>query len=102
VTLLDELDLDELGRKLSAVLGAESLPRVRRDKPYDLRPLIEALALTPGSSPKNGRGGMLMRLAAREGATGRPEEVLEVLGIPIESTRVERSRLIFKEPVNML
>jgi hypothetical protein len=37
-----------------------------------------------------------MRLAAREGATGRPEEVLDALGIPLETARVERTRLIFK------
>jgi hypothetical protein len=38
-----------------------------------------------------------MQLAAREGATGRPEEVLDVLGIRYEGTRVERSRFLFKE-----
>jgi hypothetical protein len=37
-----------------------------------------------------------MRLAAREGATGRPEEVLSVLGIAYEGTKIERTRLIFK------
>jgi len=38
---------------------------------------------------------ILMRLAAREGATGRPEEVLDVVGISFEETRIERTRLIF-------
>jgi hypothetical protein len=38
---------------------------------------------------------IFMRLAAREGATGRPEEVLDVLGIPFEETRIERTHLIF-------
>jgi hypothetical protein len=38
-----------------------------------------------------------MRLAAREGATGRPEEVLAVLGVPLESTYIERTKLIFKD-----
>jgi len=36
-----------------------------------------------------------MKLAAREGATGRPEEVLNALGIEPEYTRVERTELIF-------
>jgi len=36
-----------------------------------------------------------MRLSAREGATGRPEEVLEALAVPLEITRIERKRLIF-------
>jgi hypothetical protein len=56
---------------------------------YDLRPLIEELDLLPG--------GIHMRLAARDGATGRPEEVLNVLGIAFEETRIERTRLIFLE-----
>ncbi len=90
VILLDEFDLEEVGRKLAAIMAATSLPRVRRNKPYDLRPLLEKMELHP-EAPQ-----LRMTLAAREGATGRPEEVLEALGIPLESTRVERSRLIFK------
>jgi len=35
-------------------------------------------------------------LSAREGATGRPEEVLDALGIAFEETRIERVRLIFR------
>jgi hypothetical protein len=37
-----------------------------------------------------------MRLTAQEGATGRPEEVLDVMGIPFEETRIERTKLLFK------
>jgi hypothetical protein len=37
-----------------------------------------------------------MHLTAREGATGRPEEVLDVLGIPLEDTHIERTKLIFQ------
>ena len=106
VTLLDPADGSDLTRRLSAIMEAESLPRQRRGKSYDLRPLIEELALTPCSSPtprlssgkvESGVGvRIFMRLAAREGATGRPEEVLDVLGIRFEATRIERSRLILK------
>ncbi|MEW5939302.1 MAG: TIGR03936 family radical SAM-associated protein, partial [Chloroflexota bacterium] len=111
-TLSEEIpNLDE---KIAALLRADSLPRERRGKRYDLRPLIESLALTPGPSPKeHGRGEstfsypplpesgegfgvrVFMRLAARESATGRPEEVLAALGIPLESARIERTRLLF-------
>ncbi len=98
----------DLENKIAALLEAESLPRERRGKAYDLRPLIEILSILPavlgeaasGSSP-NGSGietkaKLCMRLAAREGATGRPEEVLSALDIPPESVRVERTRLIFQ------
>jgi radical SAM-linked protein len=101
VTLLDEVDADALTRRLSAVLEAESIPRERRGKPYDLRPLIQSLAFSaasvepvsvvePVETPS-----LYLRLTAREGATGRPEEVLAVLEIPLENTRIERTKLIF-------
>ena len=78
----------EVQRKIESVLESESIIRTRRGKEYDLRPLIEALDLMDGK--------ILMKLAAREGATGRPEEVLDMLGIAFEDTRIERTRLIFK------
>lgn len=90
VELLEGVDLNELTRKIDAVLAAESLPRERRGKPYDLRPLIEGLEFHPN------RSRIFMRLTAREGATGRPEEVLDVLGIALEDARVERTRLILR------
>lgn len=92
-TLPDEFASD-LTSRLSAVMDAESLPRERRGKPYDLRPLIESLEAAPAD--RSGQTRLFMRLTAREGATGRPEEVLSALGIPPESVRVERTRLIFQ------
>jgi len=94
VTLLEPGDGSDLTRSLSTVMGAESLLRQRRGKSYDLRPLIEELALTPPQKSGEGLGvRIFMRLAAREGATGRPEEVLDVLGIRFGTTRIERCRL---------
>jgi len=77
-----------LTEKIASVLDSESIPRVRRKKEYDLRPLVEELTLTSDNQ-------LFMRLTAREGATGRPEEVLDVMGIPLEDTRIERTRLLF-------
>jgi radical SAM-linked protein len=94
-----EVTLTESGSnltsRLAALWGAESLPRERRGKPYDLRPLIESLEAAPAEG--SGKTRLLMRLAARAGATGRPEEVLAALDIPVESARVERTRLIFQD-----
>jgi radical SAM-linked protein len=92
-TLPDEFAAD-LTSRLSAVMDAESLPRERRGKPYDLRPLIESLEAAPAEG--SGKMRLFMRLSARAGATGRPEEVLSALGIPPETVRVERTRLIFQ------
>jgi radical SAM-linked protein len=104
-----EVEITEAGygpgltEKIASVMESESILRERRNKPYDLRPLIEDLTLTPAplSSPRGtplkgeGNASIFMRLTAREGATGRPEEVLDELGIPIEVCRVERTALIF-------
>lgn len=92
-TLPDD-SASNLTSRLAAVLDAESLPRERRGKPYDLRPLIEALEAAPAEG--SGKWRIRMRLSARAGATGRPEEVLSALGVPPESVRVERTRLIFQ------
>lgn len=80
----------KLNEKIASVLESESIPRVRRKKEYDLRPLIEELTLADEAH-------IFMRLTAREGATGRPEEVLDVMDIPLEDTRIERTKLLFKE-----
>jgi radical SAM-linked protein len=93
VTLTEPVDRSDLKQKVDFVLESESILRERRGKKYDLRPLIESL--TPIPSPEGRGENLLMRLAAREGATGRPEEVLDVLGIAFEETRIERTRLIF-------
>lgn len=91
VTLRDPIDPDELTRHLRAVIEAQSLPRTRRNKAYDLRPLIEDLRqINPDPS---GQPRLFMRLSAREGATGRPEEVLDALGIAFEGTYIERTAL---------
>jgi hypothetical protein len=37
-----------------------------------------------------------LRLVAREGATGRPEEVIAALGYDPQLARVHRTRLLFR------
>ncbi len=94
VILPKEADRGGLNRRLESVLASNSLPRERRGKAYDLRPLIEELKLEPDVLEPLC---LSMRLSAREGATGRPEEVLDALGIPLDGARIERTQLIFKE-----
>ncbi len=81
---------------IAMLLDQESVPRPRRGrkhrgKTYDLRPLVEALALEKAPEPWVG---IRMRLAARHGATGRADEVLKALGLGDKPQRCTRLRMI--------
>ncbi|MEK6753980.1 MAG: TIGR03936 family radical SAM-associated protein [Chloroflexota bacterium] len=94
VHLTEPIDGAELTRKVAALMMSESTIRERRGKSYDLRPLIEMLSVV---TEANGSVWLRMTLAARDSATGRPEEVLNALEIAPEYTRVERICLIFQK-----
>jgi radical SAM-linked protein len=94
IRFTEEINAAELTQKVEALMASETIPRERRGKSYDLRPLIETLAVVKEA---NGKARLQMTLAARDGATGRPEEALTALGIEPEFARVERTRLIFRK-----
>jgi len=81
---------EALKSRIAQTLAADSLPRQRRGKTYDLRPLIEDLRLEGNC--------LVMQLSAREGATGRPEEVLAQLGFQAHDARLERTNLLLALP----
>ena len=83
---------EDIDQRIATLLAQPEIPRVRREKKYDLRPLIESLART--ASDELGYT-LVMRLAAREGATGRPEEVVEALGHSATEARFHRRWLFF-------
>ncbi len=74
------------------VLATDSLPRERRGKPYDLRPLILDLK----AIPEGDSGRLEMTLASREGATGRADEVLSALDIDPSGVAIARTNLLLK------
>ncbi|HEY5729872.1 MAG TPA: TIGR03936 family radical SAM-associated protein [Anaerolineales bacterium] len=94
VTAIESDFGSDLKRRIDSVMESETIIRTRRGKEYDLRPLIESLTQTPLLEGKGQK--IVMKLTAKEGATGRPEEVLDVLDIAFEETRVERTRLVFQ------
>ncbi|MBI4631746.1 MAG: DUF2344 domain-containing protein [Chloroflexi bacterium] len=75
----------DLDSRLRDLLSQPTLMRERRGKHYDLRPLIESLSVEENI--------LVMKLSARDGATGRPDEVLKALGM--EGMGVHRSKLFF-------
>lgn len=94
ITLLEPLP--ELETRLQAICRSDSLPRQRRGKAYDLRPLL--LELRQFADDEDGQQRLLAVLAAQEGATGRPEEVILALGGEPTLARVQRTRLVFISP----
>lgn len=96
VTLPPALNFGDVENRIDHLLHAETLIRQRKERTYDLRPLIENLWQI--NDPVQSSQKIGMQLAAREGATGRPEEVLLAMDIDPFTTRIERTRLILKDP----
>jgi radical SAM-linked protein len=93
VAVSTSLNPAEIDERITALLASLEIQRTRRQKDYDLRPLIESLARA--ESDELGHT-LVMRLAAREGATGRPEEVVDALGADAARAAFHRTKLIFK------
>lgn len=95
VTLLEPLrDLDE---QVKQILESESMPRQRRGKDYDLRPLIYDISRLPDDP--DGHQRLHILLSSRENATGRPEEVILALGGNPATARVHRTRLVVQSEI---
>jgi len=94
---LQQVDEAELAETVAAFLEKDEIlmpkrGRKYRGKFYDLRPLVKSLTLDPATpSPWLG---LRMRVMARPGATGRPDEVLRALGLADRPRRSTRTRLI--------
>ena len=84
----------EVQERVGRVLAEAELPQVRRGKSYDLRALIDNVRLEQDEAVEPGHLVLGMILAAREGATGRPEAVLEALGLGGSHAQYRRLRLI--------
>jgi radical SAM-linked protein len=85
----------DLEERIARLLAADSLPRTRRKKTYDLRPLVEEIIQQPVDEA--GPVELLIRLVARPNATGRVDEVLKALGIAAVSAQIERTKLILED-----
>lgn len=87
-------DAEAVRREVERIMAADEILRERRGKAYDLRPLILSLEMVEDASVP---GGLRLEVALRlqEGATGRPDELLDEMGIGLSETRVERVAIGF-------
>ncbi len=81
----------DLQARVEALLARESIIRSRGEdrKHYDLRPLIHSLRLLPDDPPALE---MTLSLSAEQG-TGRPDEVLDELGLAAAAARITRTAI---------
>src|SRR5260221_11850973 len=63
----------------------------RRDKPYDLRPLLIGIEVTP-------EGELMVEMVQREQAAGRPDELIDALGLNSADVAVHRLQIKLREP----
>jgi radical SAM-linked protein len=93
VALLREVPADlDVPAAVQNLLERVEIPRVWRNKNYNLRPLIHMLEYIPQPAGEYPQLHMILR--AREGSTGRPEEVLAELGLEATTARIERINLL--------
>lgn len=89
--------VEGIDTRVQALLDAPTLPRQRQHKgrmqSYDLRPLIQSLEVAPAGE---GRVRLLMRLQASPQGAGRPDEVLDALGLSVAPHTLERTNLRFE------
>jgi radical SAM-linked protein len=84
--------IDKVAARCKALLARDSIPREFRGKHYDLHPLIDDLQVLK----VNARHMLIrMQLAAGERGTGRPQEVLDALGLADLPHSCHRRRLRF-------
>jgi len=85
--------------RVAVLLGSPTLPRRRLHKgvwqTYDLRPLIDRITVTPGGDGSDEQI-LIMRLLASQQGAGRPDEVLDALGLSLLPHTVERIMLHFQ------
>jgi len=91
--------LSAIQDRVEALLAAPTLPRRRLHKgewqTYDVRPLIYSITVMTGGEGSDERI-LVMRLLASQVGAGRPDEVLDALGLSLLPHTVERIMLHFQ------
>ncbi|MHC1770819.1 MAG: TIGR03936 family radical SAM-associated protein [Flexilinea sp.] len=92
---LQDLSLENLKEKMDSLMMLPSIDRNRRNKSYDLKPLIESYDIFINKDQKNV---MEIQMAARDSAMGRPDEVADQLGFDIYQILFARIKMLLQYP----
>lgn len=90
---LKEIDPHEMDVHMQDLLQRGSIMRMRRNKEYDLKPLITSMTIHEDHPSFN----IEMKLLAREGATGRPDEVIAAMDYdPLDFSYCRQKLFLFE------
>jgi radical SAM-linked protein len=87
---LQSADDAMLRQQVETLLSQPTLIRTRRDKRYDLRPLIVALSV-------DDQGRLQAELTLSEQGTGRPDELLGALGLDSTTALIHRVQIKLRQ-----
>jgi len=98
VTLTGRFTRTQIAKALDDFLARDTVPRQRtrkgRLRDYDLRPLVHDLSLVKNTERKTV---IRMRVACGPNGSGRPEEIVEELDVPVVQCTIRRTRLIWQD-----
>ena len=89
---ISETDLQE---RMNRLMSNDKIERVRRNKSYDMKPLIESWSVESDS----GEICLLVQMAARDSAMGRPDELADALGFDPLEVNIERVSYILNQEI---
>jgi radical SAM-linked protein len=97
VTVVSQEPVAAIQTRIDSLLEAPVIMRQRHHKgkmqPYDLRPLVQSVAVEPQGDKERI---LSMRLQASPQGAGRPDQVLDVLGLSTVPFSIERTNLYFE------
>jgi radical SAM-linked protein len=93
ITVEDEETIELWHERVSQFMAATEIMRDRRGKVYNLRPLVQTLALESAQADRDII--IRARLQANAEGTGRPDELAAALGLDPSIVKIKRTKLIF-------
>jgi radical SAM-linked protein len=98
ITVEGEAEIEVLPERVRQFLAATEVMRDRRDKVYNLRPLVQTLSIEP--APADRAVVIRSRLQADPEGTGRPDELAAALGLDPAAVKIKRTKLLFLDKTN--
>ncbi len=102
VELLDPISREDLQERIDSFLASPSFIKERghgkKRKSYDLRPLVIDLRIDESITDSNT---LSIHLHQSEGRTGRPDELVEALGLDPLASRIHRKKIVLANEISI-